>query len=55
MDQLKNDDRFYDIVVQKLKKVSFDAALIQNQLYNSGDFEVRFGTDFFNSIAAFFS
>ena len=43
------------IVVQKLKKVNFDTALIQNQLNDGGDFEARFGTDFFNSTAAFFS
>ena len=41
------------IVVQKLKKVNFDTALIQNQLNDGGDFEARFGTDFFNSTAAF--
>ena len=54
VDQLKMDDPFY-IVLQKLKKVNFDHTLIQNQLNDSGDFEVRVWRTYFNSTAAFFS
>ena len=51
VDQLKIYDRYSR---PKLKKVNFDTALIQNQLNDGGDFEVRFGTDFLNSTVAFF-
>ena len=54
-EKLKKFHYFNVIIVQKLKIFNFDTALIQNQLNDSGDFEVRFGTDFFNSTAAFFS
>ena len=50
---MKKFHHFDVIVVQKLKIFNFDTALIQNQLNDSDDFEVRFGTDFFNSTAAF--
>ena len=49
-EKLKKFHHFDVIVVQIF---NFDTALIQNQLNDSGDFEVRFGTDFFNSTAAF--
>ena len=54
-EKLKKFHYFNVIVVQKLKIFNFDTALIQSQLNISGDFEVRFGTDFFNSTTAFFS
>ena len=50
---MKTFHHFNVIVVQKWKIFNFDTALIQNQLNDSGDFEVHFGTDFFNSTAAF--
>ena len=54
-EKLKRFHHFDVIVVQKMKIFNFDTALIQNQMNDSGDFEVCFGTDFFNSTAAFFS
>ena len=54
-EKLKKFHHFNVIIVQKLKIFNFDTALIQNQLNDSGDFEVRFETDFFNSTAAFLS
>ena len=53
-EKLKKFHYFNVIVVQKLKIFNFDTALIQSQLNDSGDFELRFGTDFFNSTTAFF-
>ena len=54
-EKLKKFHHFDVIVVQKLKIFNFDTALIQNQLNDSGDFEVHFRTDFLNSTAALFS
>ena len=54
-EKLKKFHYFNVIVVQKLKIFNFDTALIQSQLNDSGDFKVRFGTDFFNSTTAFFN
>ena len=49
-EKLKKFHHFNVIVVQKC---NFDTALIQNQLNDSGDFEVRFGTDFLTLLLHF--
>ena len=52
-EKLKKFHHFNVIIVQKLKIFNFDTALIQNQLNDSGDFEVRFGTDFLTPLLLF--